>query len=296
MSEPNMTHLADRGAVSVTGADAAKFLQGLVTNDLNLLETQAAVYAGLLSPQGKILFDFFITRAPGGFLLETRRDMADALARRLAMYKLRASLEIKDVSADYTVAAVWGGDARLSNNPPSAIVYPDPRLPALGSRALIPLSAAEAGEKFTSTPADYETHRIGLGIPQGGLDFTYGDAFPHDALLDQLHGVAFDKGCYVGQEIVSRMEHRGTARKRIVPVVASAPLPSPGAEIKAGDVVIGVLGSTAGNRGLALIRLDRAADFIARGQRLMAAGAALDIEIPAWAIFTVASAGPGATP
>lgn len=294
MTELNMTHLGDRGVVSVTGPDAAKLLQGLVTNDLALLETQAAVYAGLLSPQGKILFDFFIIRTPDGFLLETARDMAGHLEKRLAMYRLRADVEIRTVSADYTVAAFWGGPYQPEGNARHAIAYADPRLPEMGTRALIPVAcetppgeepAAGGSDAATASADAYHAHRIALGVPQGGLDFIYGETFPHEALLDQLHGVAFDKGCYVGQEIVSRMEHRGTARKRIVPVVANTPLPSGRPDIKAGDVTIGTLGSTHANRGLALIRLDRAADMKAKGQELTSAGIPVEIEIPSWAKF-----------
>lgn len=294
MSEPHTTQLADRSIVGVTGPDAAKLLQGLVTNDLNLLKTQAAAYAGLLSPQGKILSDFFLVSAPDGFLLETARETVDLLVKRLSMYRLRANVEIKDVSADYTVAACWGDGGQPLAGIAGAIAYADPRLAQLGTRILMP-PAGEPVAHGNASQADYHAHRIGLGVPQGGLDFAYGDIFPHEALLDQLHGVAFGKGCYVGQEIVSRMEHRGTARKRIVPVVASGPLPSSGSDVKAGGVVIGTLGSTCGNRGLALIRLDRAAEFKAKGQPLTVGDVAIEIEIPAWATFTLPS-GTAASP
>ena len=140
--------------------------------------------------------------------------------------------------------------------------------------------------------SDYHAHRLALGVPEGGRDYAFGDAFPHEALLDQLHGVSFDKGCYVGQEIVSRMEHRGTARKRIVPVVAEAALPGGGYEVRAldpdnGSQLIGLLGSTDGRRGLALLRLDRAAELEAKGVRLTAGDIALRVApLPAWATFT----------
>ena len=123
-------------------------------------------------------------------------------------------------------------------------------------------------------PHDYEAHRIALGVPRGGLDFIYGDAFPHEADMDQLDGVDFDKGCYVGQEVVSRMEHRGTARNRIVPVAADGFAPDAGVPVMAGDKQVGMMGSAAGGRGLAMLRLDRVADALAAGTPLIAGGIA----------------------
>ena len=276
-SKNKIALLPDRGVVSVAGADASKLLQGIITNDMALLDSQPAIHAGLLSPQGKLLFDFFVVRSADGFLLDVARGKAGDLAKRLTMYKLRAAVTIADASDNYVVAAVFGTGADHAGN----TTFPDPRLGTLGLRALI----AKALTPISSASAeDYDTHRISLGIPEGGKDFVYGDTFPHEALMDQLHGVSFSKGCYVGQEIVARMEHRGTARKRVVPVVGEQPVTS-SAEIKAGDVVIGTLGSVAGNRGLAMIRLDRAAEFQEKGVRLMAGDVPVRIEKPAWATY-----------
>jgi folate-binding protein YgfZ len=134
---------------------------------------------------------------------------------------------------------------------------------------------------------NYHAFRIGLGVPEGGKDYAFGDAFPHEALFDQLHGVDFAKGCFVGQEVVSRMEHRGTARKRVVPVEGAGPLPAPGTSIEAAGAAIGTLGSVAGRSGLALIRLDRAEDALARGESLAAGGVAIAIRRPDFARFTM---------
>lgn len=294
MAETKIALLPDRGVVSITGADAEKLLQGVITNDMDLLAEQPALHAGLLSPQGKILFDFFVVRTPDGFCLETARAKAADLAERMKMYKLRAKVEINDVSADYTVAAIWGGAHAPRGEGP--LWFADPRLPELGYRELTTLRSdwALGGEECDSaTQDDYHAHRIGLGVPEGGRDYAFGDAFPHEALLDQLHGVSFDKGCYVGQEVVSRMQNRGTARRRIVPVVAEAALPASGAAIIAAGVEIGTLGSTAGTRGLAMLRLDRVAEFVEKGESLRAGSVAVRVEIPAWARFTPAATSAG---
>ena len=283
-NQTNIALLPDRGVVSVIGEDAGKLLQGIVTNDMALLDSQPAIHAGLLTPQGKLLFDFFVVRSADGFLLDVAREKAGDLAKRLTMYRLRAAVTIADVSDNYVVAAIFGTGAHLADS----TTFPDPRLEHLGSRALI----AEAHAPAASASAeDYHTHRISLGVPEGGKDFVYGDAFPHEACMDQLNGVSFTKGCYVGQEIVARMEHRGTARKRVVPVVADLALPATGTEVKAGDVAIGTIGSRAGNRGLAMIRLDRAAEFESRGVGLKAGDVPIRIEIPSWARFSHDPAG-----
>jgi tRNA-modifying protein YgfZ len=290
MAESKLALLPDRGVVSVDGPDAAKLLQGVITNDMDLIAQQGALHAGLLSPQGKILFEFFVVKSPDGFCLETVRAKAAELAERLKMYKLRADVAIKDASADYTVAAIWGGgDERPPEGTgPAPLRFADPRLAALGRRELTTLRSdwALGGENAQSaTQEEYHAYRIGLGVPEGGKDYAFGDAFPHEALFDQLHGVSFEKGCYVGQEVVSRMQNRGTARRRIVPVIADSPLPARGASIAAAGVEIGTLGSVAGPRGLAPIRLDRAAELIDKGETLRAGGVPVRIDIPAWARF-----------
>jgi folate-binding protein YgfZ len=281
-SEIKQVVLPDRGIVAVNGADATKLLQGLVTNDVALLDTQPAVYAGLLSPQGKILFDFIVVKTPDGALIEVAKDQAAALVKRLTMYKLRAAVRISDVSAQHAVVAVFGQDARFGQG----IVYSDPRLPDLGLRAIVETKDAVA---VNTDAAAYHAFRVGLGVPEGGQDYAFGDTFPHEALFDQLRGVSFTKGCYVGQEIVSRMEHRGTARKRIVPVNADGPLVE-GAAVMAGDVEIGRLGSVSGSRGLAMLRLDRVDEFAAKGVPLTVEGAPITVSIPAWAHFKTLAA------
>jgi hypothetical protein len=286
---PDMGHchaslLPSRAVLRIGGADAREFLQGLVTNDIDKAQGRAAVHTGLLSPQGKILFDFFAVPDGAGFLIDVAEDKAAELMKRLGFYRLRAAVEIA-AAPSLGVAAAWGDPPRL---PEGAIVYADPRLPELGFRLLLhkTTNAADLGCE-PSGEADYQALRIRLGVPEGGRDYAFGDAFPHEALFDQLNGVDFAKGCYVGQEVVSRMEHRGTARKRIVPVAGGAPLPASGTSIEADGVPIGTLGSVSGAAGLALIRLDRAEEALAQAKTLTAGGVKIALRRPSFARFAV---------
>lgn len=288
----NIALLPDRGVVRVAGPDAEQLLNGTVTADLDVLTRQAAVHSALLTPQGKMLFEFFVTKAPGGesgFLLETGRDLADGLVKRLKMYMLRAKVGAENVSGAFEVAAAWGGALPDQGN---SIVYDDPRLAELGCRVLAPVPpgfSANAGDVAWVAAETYHAHRVALGVPEAGKDFAIGDTFPHEADLDLLNGVSFEKGCFIGQEVVSRMKHRGTVRKRVVPVEANAPLRA-GAAILAGEAEIGRIGSVAGAHGLALLRLDRAAEATAKGQPLLADGIAVTVRQPKWASFELAPA------
>jgi folate-binding protein YgfZ len=204
------------------------------------------------------------------------------------MYKLRARATIEDQSNAFAVAAVWGSQKAGGQGAP-VIEFEDPRLPALGARRLLPPAAVPmtgAGGESASAE-NYHAHRIALGVPEGDKDYALGDTFPHEANFDQLNGISFTKGCFVGQEVVSRMQNRANVRKRVVPVDGEAPL-APGAEVKAGDVAIGAVGSVAGTRALALLRLDRAAEAKAKGVALTAGGVAIRLRKPDWATFDVA--------
>ncbi len=267
-------YLEDHGVIAVGGEDAASFLQGLLTNDIERLEQGEAKYAGLLSPQGKILFDMLVVRDPpeagAAFLLDCAAAQAADLARRLGFYKLRAKVSIVDQSAERAVVAFWG---EAPDNASEFVLYPDPRDPRLGWRGIMPRKRAIAiGDEHAQT---YEALRIGAGVPKGGVDFAYGDAFPHDANFDLLHGVDFDKGCYVGQEVVSRMKHRGAARKRVSRVKMLAEPAAPGTPVLDGELAVGSLGSSSGREALAMLRLDRVEDAKAAGRELSAGGVAV---------------------
>ncbi|MCH9808661.1 MAG: folate-binding protein [Alphaproteobacteria bacterium] len=289
MTNLKTAFLPNRGVISVTGADGAKLLQGIVTADMERLKAVGdALHCGLLSPQGKILFDFFVLRTENGFLIETGKAEVPDLVKRLSMYKLRADVEIVDRCADFSVAAVWGEGAVNAVASSDCAAFVDPRRADLGGRLLLTLANDQVLKELGGTPAakdDFHAHRIGLGVPEAGKDFKLGDTFPHEALYDQLGSVSFTKGCFVGQEVVSRMQHRGTARKRVVIVVGDEELPATGAEVTAGAARIGALGSVSGSRGLALVRLDRASEAITKGDAIRVGDVSLGIEIAQWASY-----------
>jgi tRNA-modifying protein YgfZ len=281
--------LPDRGIVKVSGEDARKFLNGLLTADTNKVTPQRAAFAALLTPQGKIMVDMIVAEAAaedgGGFFLDVPRALTRTLADRLGFYKLRAKVMVEDLSDALRVMAAWNGAGTTD----AALCYADPRLPELGMRCILPAemvaeAAGELGATLTDASA-YEAHRIALGIPRGGLDFNYSDAFPHEADMDQLGGVDFEKGCYVGQEVVSRVEHRGTARKRVVPVTFADFAPETGVAVKVGEIDVGVMGSAAKGRGLAMLHLGRIGDALAAGQPILCGGVALHPVKPEWARF-----------
>jgi hypothetical protein len=281
--------LSDRGVVKVAGADARGFLNGLATNDIGKVTPASPRFAALLTPQGKIIVDFIVAEAPaedgGGFFFDCPRALAGTLVEKLNFYKLRAKVMAEDLSEVLGVLAVWYGTGETEYG----LCYADPRLPALGLRVMLPPhlaveAAADLGARLVGAEA-YEVHRIALGVPRGGTDFTYGDTFPHEADMDQLAGVDFDKGCYVGQEVVSRVEHRASARSRIVPIAYDDYAPGSGLPVMAGEKEIGTLGSTAKGRGLAMMRLDRLADAQAAGAPITCGNIPIRVVKPDWAKF-----------
>src|ERR1043165_4580015 len=282
---------SERGGVKVAGEDARKFLNGLLTTDIAKVTPQRAAYAALLTPQGKIMVDMIVAEAPtedgGGFFLDCPRALCPNLVERLNFYKLRAKVIAEDLSEGLGVMAGWDGPGETEYG----LCYPDPRLPELGMRCMLPPhlatdAAADLGATLVD-PSEYEADGIALGAPRGGLDFYYNDAFPHEADMDQLNGIDFEKGCYVGQEVVSRVEHRGTARKRVVPVAFEDFAAEAGVAVKAGEMDIGVMGTSVRGvgRGLAMLRLDRVADALAAGTPLMSGGMPLRPVKPTWARF-----------
>ena len=240
-------HLSDRAVIALEGPQARDFLQGLVTNDLSAIAPGRGLYAALLGPQGKILFDFFIVEGDGALLIDCEAASAEALIKKLKQYRLRAKIEI----APRPQLSVYAG---LTGRPGErAITYADPRLGPLGTRSIGAVAEMPAD---LPGPAVYHARRLDLGVPEGG-DFGSDRIFALDAGLDELHAIAFDKGCYVGQELTARMKHRGTDRKRILTASAEAALPAAGAEVKAGETIIGELTSVYGSKAFALVRLDR---------------------------------------
>ena len=259
--------LDDRAVIAVSGPEARDFLQGLITNDMTRVAPDALGYAALLTPQGKILFDFLIGERDGVLLIDAPASLRDALAKRLTLYRLRAKVEI---AARDDLAVVWTGDADAT-----APFARDPRHAELGFRTILPKADAPSA----SGAAAFQALRLKLGVPEG-RDFGQDKMFALDSDLDELHGVAFDKGCYVGQELTARMKHRGTARKRLLPIVANATLPGPEVPITADGREIGALQSVYDTQGFALLRLDRLEE--AESAALHAGDIAVQITRPDW--------------
>lgn len=289
--------LADRALVSVAGPDAEHFLQNLLTIDLDGLGHAEAKPGALLTPQGKIAFDFLISRDGGdAFLMECRAGTEDDFLRRLALYRLRAQVEISKL--DPRLVAVWWSEESGSPEaagPSAPPCRPDPSASALRDRRFPLIEVFRSyceGVKGTAAGAEaWRALRIRHGVAESGDDYAPNDAFPHDVLLDQFGGVGFRKGCYVGQEVVSRMQHRGTARRRVLILTAADDLPAPGTEITAGGRALGALGSVSGASGLAILRIDRVKEALDSSVEIRAGSVPVRVAIPAFATFTLPAAG-----
>lgn len=263
--------LTDRTTLHVDGAEAEHFLQNLITTNVETLTTGRVQAAALLTPQGKILFDFLVSRAPeSGFHLDIDTKLTDDFLKRLTLYKLRAKVSF-DRLAETPVIAGW--DDPL---PHGALL--DGRFPP--SAGVWRLYGGNAG--LGAEHADWDRLRIAYGVAESGSDYAVSDVFPHDLLMDKNHGVDFRKGCYVGQEVVSRMHHRGTARRRVVSVKCEGRLPESGTSLMAGDKPVGALGTVVADQALAIVRTDRVADALAANIPITADGVAVTLTLPDW--------------
>ncbi len=248
-------HATDRAVLRLSGADVPDFLQNLVTNDLRGLD-RGPVYAALLSPQGKYLFDFFLVPDGASVLVDVKADRAAALAQRLGLYRLRADVAI----ASAEVAVVLGtGPA-----PEGAAL--DPRDPALGWRAYVADPAPLLAGIDPLDPAETVALRVRLGVPETGVELVADDSYILEMGFERLNGVDFRKGCYVGQEVTARMKHKTELRKGLARVRLEGTPPPPGTEIRAGDRVAGTLLTSAGDRALAYLRFDRAEGELVAGE------------------------------
>jgi len=257
--------LNDRAIIAVAGPEARNFLQGLITNDIDKLTSGTPLYAALLTPQGKVLFDFLLYEREGTILIDCARITAEPLEKRLSTYRLRAKVEIAG-RGDLAVIASWNGGTDGE--------WRDPRVAALGQRSI------GIDDTECASADAYTAHRLDLGVPEG-RDFGQDEMFALDADLEELNGVSFDKGCYVGQELTARMKHRGTARKKLLPIEAAAGgLPSPGSRVSASGSDLGAITSIYKNRGFALIRLDRYAE--AQDAPLESEGTRVNVKKPSW--------------
>ncbi len=258
MSGPSFCVLPHRGVIAVSGEDRVAFLQGLISNDVTKVAPTKAIWAALLTPQGRFLNDMFVVDAGfGTLLLETERERAPVLARKLALYKLRSKVTIEDRSAAMEVAAVFGPGAEKHNAVPSALSYVDPRLPALGVRVLCPAGQAAKLLGLPEAPlAEYEALRLSLGVPDGSRDLPVEKAILLESGFDELNGIDWDKGCYMGQELTARTKYRGLVRKRLFPVQVEGPLPAPGTAIERDGQEVGEIRSGSGDRAIAMLRLE----------------------------------------
>jgi hypothetical protein len=279
--------LVNRGVLRIAGDEARGFLDRLITADMARVSPGVAIHAALLTPQGKIIADFFVTEAHpddgGGFYLDAPLVAAADLLKRFSLYRLRAKIAIEELSDTLCVVALWGGAAVGD----LGLAFADPRLSAMGQRVVAHRSqvdaVAEAAGAELVDAAEWHAFRAALGLGEPVLDYPLNDAFPHEINMDQLGGVDFQKGCYVGQEVVSRMQHRGTARTRLVPIRLIDGLKvAESAPVMAGEKPLGALGTNASGGGVALLRLDRVADAVAAGVPVTAGGLAAEVVRPTW--------------
>ncbi|MEP2706819.1 MAG: folate-binding protein [Roseibium sp.] len=285
MPTSSLVHLTDRSLIRVSGEEAQHFLQNLVTADIEEVDRIGAGSSALLTPQGKIQFDFLIYKDGDDYLLDTPKESAADLLKRLTFYRLRAKVGLDLLGEGIGVFAGFSED--VSNVEGALINVEDPRLAAMGRRIVGPTSEFPEG---TAPLEGYETHRIALGVPEGLKDYVYSDIFLHDADLDQLNGVSFQKGCYVGQEVVSRVQHRGTARKRFVLIESDTALPPKGTSLLVNDKNVGQIGSSTSIdghfKGLALLRLDKVHQAIDNGNPISCGDATVSVTLPEWAEFS----------
>jgi len=273
-SEPLALADESRGVLALSGEEARGFLQGLVTNDVMKIGPDRAVWAALLTPQGRYLHDFFLVQSPDGALwLECEAERRQDLLRRLTIYKLRAKVRIADVTDGLAVVRVFGpGTARATGG---GVAFIDPREPRLGARAILPRAEgtmlADRLGVAVGTAEQYQRLRLALGVPEGGRELEPEKALPMESRFDLLNGIDWQKGCYVGQELTARMRYRALVKKRLLPVAIEGPVPEPGTPVLIEGEEAGVLRGASQGYGLALMRLDKLEEA---GDRPLTAGAA----------------------
>lgn len=260
--------LPDRGVLEVAGPDRSAFLQGLVSNDVAAIPDGQAAWTALLTPQGKWLADFFVIPAGEVLLLDVERAQAAGLAQRLSRFRLRSKVTLRDASADWHVHAAWGARPAVAG-----VVVADPRLDGAGWRVLSP-----ALLPTDATAADYDRHRLALGLPDGSRDMEGEKSVLLEGGFDELNGVSWSKGCYMGQELTARTRYRGLLKRRLVPVDVAGPLPAHGTALTdAAGTEIGEMRSGRDGQGMALLRLDALDRAPFRAGEAM-----LTPRIPAW--------------
>ena len=240
-----MAELPARGIIEVTGEDRVSFLQGLVSNDVTLAAPGHAIWAALLTPQGKYLADFFVFAEPERLLLDCEAAQVAGLVQKLSRFRLRAKVVLRDLSAERAVYVGWDGA------PAPDGAAPDPRLQDAGWRVLAP-----PGRTCDATPDDWDAHRLALGLPDGTRDLEQDKTVLLEAGFDELNGISWTKGCYMGQELTARTKYRGLLKRRLVKVALDGPLPAPGTPIQSHGAEVGTMRSGRDGIGLAVLRLD----------------------------------------
>lgn len=268
MAKTFQTHLKNRTVISITGADAPEFLQGLITNDIHKVSDDQAIYSCFLTPQGKFLFDFLIVPTEGGYLLDVEAGRHKEFIMRLTIYKLRSDVVITDLSDQYDIYAVWG-DAPAGG-------FVDPRHEKLGRRVIM-----SKGDDLPSGEAsdfnEYDMHRLCLGVPDGSRDLIPERSAMLESNMDVLNALDWDKGCYMGQELTARTHYRGLVKKRLVTFSYQGTAPDFGAIITYNDVKIGDVRSTCSGVGLALVKIEEAQASIGQGEPVMVEGQELTL-------------------
>jgi len=299
MPELSYIMLENRGLIGLSGEDARDFLQGLVSNDVRKVGPDKTLYAALLTPQGKFQYDFFLIETTDGLLIDCELDRLADFKRKLSMYKLRARVELSDRTADLCVVALIGDGIAMSldvENVEGATTpfaggaaYIDPRLAAMGGRAVLPRQDAAARlEKIDfgkGTMPEYERLRLTHGLPDGSRDMVVDKAVLLENGFAELHGVDWEKGCYMGQELTARTHYRGLVKKRLMPVRIEGPTPKLGTQILCNGKDAGEMRSVLENRGVALIRLEPFRNSATSGDPLIAGEATILPEKPDWAVF-----------
>ena len=278
MSASHFALLPHRSVIAVGGPDRAEFLQGLISNDTAKVGPGRAIWAALLTPQGRFLNDMFVVEdAHGTFLVETERERAAALARKLKMYTLRSKVTVEDRTATMEVAVVFEPDAEQVLPVAGATAFVDPRLPELGVRVLAPAGQAAALLKLPEAPlAEYEALRLRLGVPDGSRDLIVEKGLLLESGFDELHGVDWQKGCYMGQELTARTKYRGLIKRRLFPVRVEGPLPPSGTPVQRDGREVGEIRSGQGDRAIAMLQLEAASGaLVAENSRIIP-------ERPAW--------------
>jgi folate-binding protein YgfZ len=302
MTDPATTEMAyvvlpDRGLLAVAGEDRLGFLQGLISNDVAKVAADRAIHAALLTAQGKYLHDFFVLEAGGALLLDAEAARRADLQRRLGLYRLRAKVTLNPVD-DRLVIAAFGGGALAALGLPAipgaavrfggGIAFVDPRLAALGARLVVPVDAVAALRAAGLAEAElaaYDMLRLGCGVPDGSRDLVVEKAILLEAGFDELNGVDWQKGCYIGQELTARTKYRGLVKKRLMPVAVEGALPAPGTLVTLDGQEAGEVRSGRPGLALALLRLEAVAAARDGTSELRAGDARLRPNPPGWARF-----------